>query len=333
MTDDELRILDLSRRPRGEWEPPIGAMGGPPAHELYHDLVAHAGLKLMRDLDGHPWIEIQDGERRRALEVPSPELRGALDRFRMRRNLRPVPESDIEEFVRVVEARVSDPDIAFPERSMPREALTLPEPDAGGSPVADASADPTSPPAEPAPPDAPVEDGWAVQRLDRLMEEVDEIQGRAAPKPEAERDRPWWNQYGHPVPLHSRLPHRWHASMSGGRRDDTPSPEGDLSRYLRALRELVRDGAWIGPLHEIGKRTGDEPDAVFAALLKYHTDLVTEGLVVAPVELEEGWRWMVVDRSRIPSSPESSDRPSASDGADAPFRRGPRGAEPPARSP
>jgi hypothetical protein len=307
LTDDELRILDLSRRPKGEWEPPIGAMGGPPAHELYHDLVAHAGLKLLLDLDGHPWIEIQDGERRRALEVPSPDLRGALDRFRMRRNLRPVPESDIEEFVRVVEARATDPDVAFPERSRPREPITLPEPDVATS---DAAPEPPapSPPDGTTPPEPPAEDGWAVQRLDRLMEEVDEIQGRASPHPEADRDRPWWNQYGHPVPLHSRLPHRWHASMSGGRQEP-PSPEGDLSRYLRALRDLVREGAWIGPLHEIGRRTGDAPDAVFAALLKYHTDLVTEGLVVAPVELEEGWRWMVVDRTRIPTAVVGTERP------------------------
>jgi hypothetical protein len=285
LNDDELRILDLSRRPRGEWEPPIGAMGGPPAHELYHDLVVHAGLRLMRDLEGQPWIEIQDGEQRRAFAVPSPELRGALDRFRMRRNLRPVPESDIEEFARVVEARVTDPDVAFPERGDSPAPLVPAEPA-----PADGAGDGRTPLAE---------DGWAVQRLDRLMEEVDEIQGRRPSEPEPARDPPWWSRFGHPVPLHSRMPHRWHASMSGGRQE-APSADGDLSRYLRALRELVRDGAWIGPLHEIGRRTGDDPEAVFAALLKYHTDLVTEGLVVAPVELEDGWRWMVVDRSRIP---------------------------------
>ncbi len=294
MTDEELRILDLSRRPRGEWEPPIGAMGGPPAHELYHELVNHAGLRVLRDLDGHPWIEIQDGERRRALAVPSDELRAALDRFRMRRGLRPVPDSDIEEFARVVIARASDPDVAFPERSHPETPR----------PAADAAA---SVDAAPTPAEEPDGDGWAVERLDRMMEEVDEIQGRASPAPETPRDVPWWSQYGHPVPLHSRLPHRWHASMSGARQE-RPTPDGDLSRYLRALRELVRDGAWIGPLNEIGRRTGDDPETVFAALLKYHTDLVTEGLVVAPVELEEGWRWMIVDRSRIPTPSGERDR-------------------------
>jgi hypothetical protein len=291
LTDDELRILDLSRRPRGEWEPPIGALGGPPAHELYHDLVLHAGLRLLRDEQGHPWVELQDGERRRTLPVPSPELRGALDRFRMRRNLRPVPEGDIEEFARVIEARVSDPDVAFPERSSPSYSV----------------ADPDPPPAN-APPDAPAAEGWAVERLDRLMEEVDEIQGRGPPDEASTAREPWWSRFGHPIPLHSRLPHRWHASVSGARQEEA-APDGDLSRYLRALRELVRDGAWIGGLHEIGRRTGDEPEAVFAALLKYHTDLVTEGLVVAPVEIEEGWRWMVVDRSRILPSRDLRDAP------------------------
>jgi hypothetical protein len=263
-------------------------MGGPPAHELYHDLVQHAGLRLLRDLEGRPLIEIQDGERRRTLAVPSPELRSALDRFRMRRNLRPVPEADIEEFVRVVEARASDPDVAFPERD--HSDLPL------GGPLADDEEPPAAP--EPA---APTPDGWAVERLDRLMEEVDEIQGRGAVAERTLREPPWWSEFGHPVPLHSRLPHRWHTSLSGGRQEE-PAPDGDLSRYLRALRDLVRDGPWIGPLQEIGRRTGDDTEGVFAALLKYHSDLVAEGLAVAPVELEEGWRWMIVDRSRIPPS-------------------------------
>jgi hypothetical protein len=292
VTDDELRILDLSRRPKGQWEPPIGALGGPPAHELYHDLVLHAGLRLLRDPEGRPLIELQDGERRHTVAVPSPELRGALDRFRMRRNLRPVAASDIEEFVRVVQARVSDPDEAFPEREI--------------APVLREIEPPASVPEGPG--EAGDGEGWALRRLDHLMDEVDQIQGRGAPA-DGTTERPaWWSEYGPPVPLHSRLPHRWHASVSGAH-DEGPRPDGDLSRYLRALHELVRSGAWIGSLQEIGRRTGDDSDEVFAALLKYHTDLVSEGLAVAPVELEEGWRWMVVDRSRIPASPDPRDGP------------------------
>ena len=186
---DEVRILDLSGGPRAEWQPPIGALGGPPAHELYHDLVVHAGLRLLRDDDGDPWIEIQDGERRRAFRVPSLEMRAALDRFRMRRNLRPVPDNDIQDFVRVVEARILDPDAAIPA-SPP----TVSE----GTDVAIGLGN-----------DGPPSDGWAVDRLDRLMREVDEIQGRAPPAPEASKVDPRWSTYVHPVPLHSRLPHRY----------------------------------------------------------------------------------------------------------------------------
>jgi hypothetical protein len=282
VTNGETKILDLSDRPKGEWEPPISAMGGPPSYELYHDLVTHAGLKVLKDYDGNPWVEMQDGERRRTFPVPSLELRAALDRFRMRRNLRPVPESDILEFARVIEARASDPDAAIPSAE---ETPTPPEAEAAL-------------PAERPPPE-PVDDtGWAVEHLDHLMHEVDEIQGRSTPETPP-TDRPsMWTKYVHPVPLHSRLPHRWHASVSGG----TPEPPANdraLPRYLRALRELVREGTWIGPLSEIGRRTGDDSEQVFENLLRYHTDLIGNDLVVAPVEVEDGWRWVVVDRSRM----------------------------------
>jgi hypothetical protein len=281
VTSEELRILDLAGAPRAEWQPPIGALGGPPAHELYHDLVVHAGLRLLRDDGGEPWIEIQDGERRRAFPVPSVEMRAALDRFRMRRNLRPVPEGDIQEFVRVVEARILDPDATIPPSDPPGS-----DPPAAGAPSASPAGDPDA------------ADGWAVERLDHLMREVDEIQGRAPPAPASVRVDPRWTAYVHPVPLHSRLPHRWHASVSGGRADPRAGSSG-LTRYLRALRDLVQDGAWIGSLHEIGRRTGDDVDAVFSSLLRFHTDLVDQGLVVAPVELQEGWQWVVVDRAKV----------------------------------
>lgn len=277
---------------KGEWVPPIGAMGGPPAHELYHDLVTHAGLRLLRDEEGRPWVEIQDGEHRRPFRVPSPELRAALDRFRMRRNLRPVPEGDIEEFARVVEARVSDPDVDIP----------LPVPEGEPETEDDSSA------VEPTPrvPAGSASDaGWAVDELDHLMREVDAVQGRRPElEPPVREPTAPWLRYSHPVPLHSRLPHRWHASVSGGRRS-SPAPDPTLPRYVRVLRELVAEGSWIGTLGEIARRTGDDTDQVFATLLKFHSDLVGKDLVVAPVEVESGWQWLVVDRSRI--------RPSAAD--------------------
>jgi len=276
-------------RPAREWEPPVGPLGGPAALELYHELVAHAGMRLLRDDEGRPWIEMKDGEQRRRISVPSAEMRGAIDRFRLRRGVRPLPAPDLEEFVRVVEARITDPDAVIP---------TIDPPEDAPGPEEDAVA--TDPPS----PEARSEPASAVERLDRLMREVDEIQGRhPAEDAEGRASPPWWSEFGHPVPLHSRLPHRWQASVSGGRRE-APSADGDLTRYLGALRELVRDGTWIGPIQEIGRRTGDDPETVFASLLRYHIDLVSRGLVVAPVELEEGWQWVVVDREQI-----AGDRP------------------------
>lgn len=276
MTNEELAILDLSKVGRGEWMPPIGAMGGPPAHELYRDLVIHAGLRVLKDSDGAPWVELRDGEHRHAFPVPSPELRSALDRFRMRRNLRPVPESDIEELARVIEARVSDPDL-----EVPLEAA-----ETAGAPV----------PIVSTAPEAPARN-WAVDELDHLMREVDAIQGRGPPVATPE-EPPVPGGYGASPPLHRRLPHRWHTAVSSAREvRSTADPR--LPRYVRALRELVQDGTWIGSLTEIARRTGDDTDEVFSALLQFHTDLVGNDLVVAPVEVEDGWQWVVVDRGRL----------------------------------
>ena len=293
MTNEELDIVDLSRRAKEQWIPPIGAMGGPPAHELYRDLVLHAGLRLLREVNGAPRVELQDGEHRRSFPAPSEELRAALDRFRMRRNLRPVPAGDIDEFARVVEARVSDPDVEIP--------LYLPKSSSAGPPT------PVGPGTVPrGPVRSPAAVGSAIDELDHLIREVDEVQGRAPvteplPLPASEStsvDSSPWTRFGHPVPLHSRLPHRWHASVSGARRM-FPTPEQGLPKYVRVLRELVHNGTWIGSLGEIARRTGDDTEQVFATLIKFHSDLVGRDLVVAPVEVEEGWQWLVVDRSRM----------------------------------
>src|SRR5271170_2098205 len=229
---EELSIRDLSKARKGEWVPPIGAMGGPPAHELYRDLVTHAGLRLLQDDEGTPWVEIQDGEHRRSFPVPSPELRAALDRFRMRRNLRPVPESDIDEFARVVEARVSDPDVVIPLSG---------QPDSRESPKAPGIPPESVPPAPP----PRAGNGWAVDELDQLMHEVDSIQGRVPVGPFEEAASPSWIGSVHPAPLHSRRPHRWHTGVSGARKSAPPT-DPRLPRYVRVLRELVQDGNWIG---------------------------------------------------------------------------------------
>jgi hypothetical protein len=113
--DEGLTIRDLGERTTGpQWLPPANAMGGPPAADLYRELVLHAELRLYRDDDRRAWLAFKDGEHRRLFHVPSRELTSALDRFRMRRNMRPLPEKDIAEFVRVVRARISDPDARIP---------------------------------------------------------------------------------------------------------------------------------------------------------------------------------------------------------------------------
>jgi hypothetical protein len=293
VTNKELTILDLSKMGRGEWVPPIGAMGGPPAHELYRDLVLHAGLRLLRDDTGAPWVELQDGEHRRAFPVPSLELRASLDRFRMRRNLRPVPEADIDEFARVVEARVSDPDIQIPLSDGPTaETTEVRAKIRDDSPLEVAS--------------APAGASWAVDELDHLMHEVDAIQGRSPTLDENVVARLPPFAFTHPAPFHSRLPHRWHTGVSGGRRSEPPE-DPRLPRYVRVLRDLVSEGTWIGSLTEIARRTGDDTEEVFATLLRFHSDLVGNDLVVAPVEVEDGWKWIVVDRGRVRST---SDGPS-----------------------
>ncbi len=282
MPNEELSILDLAKGVRGEWVPPIGAMGGPPAHELYRDLVTHAHQRLLCDADGNPWVELQDGERRRTFPVPSPELRAALDRFRMRRNLRPVPESDIEEFARVVEARASDPDVALP---------TTDEPTTAGAEVRPVAVDPAiGPTARPA-------TSWALTELDHLMREVDTIQGRASAVPD-EPSGTSAASYLAPHAFHRRLPQRWHTGVSSARVVRTGT-DPRLPRYVRALRELVQDGTWLGPLTEISRRTGDDTNEVFSSLLRFHIDLVGNDLVVAPVEVEDGWQWVVIDRGRL----------------------------------
>jgi len=91
MEADEVRIRELIEHQTGEWVPPISALGGPPAHVLYHELVLHAGLKLYRDAEGQALVVFLDGEGRRSFRCPSPELMGALDRFRMRRGFVPPP--------------------------------------------------------------------------------------------------------------------------------------------------------------------------------------------------------------------------------------------------
>jgi len=286
---DEIRIRDVSSIATREWVPPIGAMGGPPAHELYRDLVVHAGLRLFRDGAGNPCVAMRDGEHRRTFTVPSDELREALDRFRMRRNMRPVPERDLDELTRIVQARVSDPDILIPTFDVGESSPTDPN---------------SGPRTRLTPSPAPISGIRSMdEELDAILRAVDEVRPAVAhPAPLAKAPSAWNEVVSHSAAV-SPASAPLVASISGGRMPAEPS--GGLPRYLQALRALVRNGGWLGTTSELSELTGDDPQTVFASLMKYRSDLAGNNIVIAPVETHEGWRWLAVDRSRLDSSPES----------------------------
>lgn len=293
----DIIIRDVSRTPTKEWTPPIGAMGGPPAHELYRELVQRAGLRLFRDLRGTPYLALRDGEHRRTFRVPSLELREALDRFRMNRNLRPVPEQELIDFARVVEARVSDPDIFVPTleiigRAAPSDGSQyLPEPAAGLLPapvrtgrwdeemssIAQNEPEDSRPEVPPTP----------VVKVPSAWNEV--VDGAAAPPPSPPPPTP-------PPPASAPL----QPSIAGAHR--LPAGDDGLLRYASALRTLLEEGNWVGTTAEISHLTGDTPEKVFARLRAYRTELASQDIVVVPVETKSGWRWLAVDGSRFSPS-------------------------------
>jgi hypothetical protein len=287
---EDLKIRDVSRL-TGQWTPPIGAMGGPPAHELYKDLVLYAGLQLFRDSQSHPWVVLLDGAQRRAFPVPSIELRSAIDRFRMRRNVRPVPESDIEEFVRIVEARISDPDVDIPVLK---------------SPVAERSSVPERDPPTPSPTSREPPPRWKElnDQIDSALRDIDALdQGRSNhsdPPP------------GTPLPESSAAEERplispeieVDSAISGGRR--LPPTQGStITRYVRVLRELVHDGAWMGSTRELSALTRDDPLSLFDSLLRYRSQLAENDILIANVEVGGNYQWLAVDRSKIRTAAET----------------------------
>jgi hypothetical protein len=278
---DELKIREVSRLGNGAWTPPIGAMGGPPAHELYRDLVLHAGLQLFKDSKSRPWVMLQDGAQRRAFPVPSQELRGALDRFRMRRNLRPSPENDIDELVRIVQARISDPDVVIPVLRGPMVEHV------GGPDRA-----PTAPTPEIAPKWRALED-----QIETMIHEASDEAG-IAPSP----SMPVRSDGPDPEPLPAPEP-SLSLTVSGGR----SAPDRRLSRYVRVFHDLVHEGPWMGTTQQLAKLTGDDPITVFDSLLRFRSDLEGEHLLVANVQVGEEYRWLAVDRGRVRSLPSAPD--------------------------
>jgi hypothetical protein len=283
---EEIGIRDLSRSASCEWIPPIGAMGGPPAHELYRDLVRYAGLRLLRDGEGNPCIEMHDGERRRRFRVPSGELREALDRFRMRRSLRPVPDAELAELTRIIQARASDPDILIP--TFDERESDPPQPRAELRPL-------IVPTLSPIPQESPFE-----EEIDAIIQELDGA-GRpaATPQPIAKAPSARSEVVGPPTPVVS-VSASVNPSISGGR--ISYEPAGDLPRYIQALRTLVRNGGWLGTTSEISSLTGDNPEKVIVCLREYCSDLAKDNIAVAPIETKEGWRWLAVDLHRLTSS-------------------------------
>ena len=280
---EEIVIRDISRPPTTEWVPPIGAMGGPPAHELYRELVQRAGLRLFRDRRGKPYVVLRDGEHRRTFRVPSLELREALDRFRMHRNLRPVPDQELADFARVVEARVTDPDIFMPtveaEGVGPQDG-----PAYGRSDFAVAGRDAARP------------DGWEEEMSSIAREEAVTARPRAPPAPVVKAPSAW-NEVVDPLPSAAAPVPVPPASISGAAR--LPPPDEGLLRYVTALRTLMNGRDWVGTTAELSHLTGDSPEKVFARLRAYRSDLAGQDIVVVPVETRSGWRWLAVDGSRF----------------------------------
>ncbi|HEV2519060.1 MAG TPA: hypothetical protein VGX00_00355 [Thermoplasmata archaeon] len=290
----EIKIRELSRTGVREWIPPIGAMGGPPAHELYRDLVLFAGLRLMRDGEGRPQVAIRDGENRRVFAVPSDGLREAIDRFRMRRSLRPVPDQELQEFTRIAEARASDPDILVPRADLG---------DAGPPRSIEA---PTAAPEIPLAVSAPSDD--VEGELDSILREIDDVRRRTAVRPPTAKAPSAWTEV-----VSTSLPSPsdrgdLNESISGGRMTRRGGP--GLPRYIEVLRTLIRDGGWLGTTSDLCGLTGDDPRTVVASLLGMRSELARSNIVVASVETKEGWRWLAVDRARLSLS-DSSREPAA----------------------
>ena len=284
---EDIVIRDVSRPPTKEWVPPIGAMGGPPAHELYRELVQRAGLRLFRDHQGHPYVALRDGEHRRMFRVPSLELREALDRFRMSRNLRPVPEQELIDFARVVEARVTDPDIFVPTveigRPDPRDGRSY-----GRGPALNTGREVAR------------TDGWDEEMSSIARDEDETPRTEVPPLPVVKAPSAWTDVVESLLPAAAPPPPPSPA-ISGGRR--LPPADEGLLQYASALRALMNGREWVGTTAELSHLTGDSPEKVFARLRAYRSDLAGQDIVVVPVETKSGWRWLAVDGSRLVRSP------------------------------
>ena len=108
----QVGIRDLSDHsvPVGVWLPAINvATGGPQAHVVYHELVKHAQMRLSRTTEGDAMVTVSEAGAVHLFKVPSPAFYRFVDRFRVARRLRVLPEEALGELARIIEARVGDP--------------------------------------------------------------------------------------------------------------------------------------------------------------------------------------------------------------------------------
>ena len=88
------------------------------------------------------------------------------------------------------------------------------------------------------------------------------------------------------------------ASVSSAQRLPPPS-DPTVARYVRVFRQLVRDGDWMGTTSELSHLTHEDAFALFDSLLRYRSELAAQGILIANVEVADGYRWLAVDRSRV----------------------------------
>ena len=81
--------------------------------------------------------------------------------------------------------------------------------------------------------------------------------------------------------------------MRGGKR------EPPLPHHIRVLQSLIRHGGWMGSAEELSTRLGEDENRLTQMLIRYRADLAEFGIVVANVQVESGWKILVVDRARL----------------------------------
>lgn len=75
--------------------------------------------------------------------------------------------------------------------------------------------------------------------------------------------------------------------------------EPPLPHYIRVLQSLIRHGGWMGTAEDLSSKLGEDEGRLTQMLIRYRADLAEFGIVIANVQIESGWRLLVVDRARL----------------------------------